>query len=657
MPGCVAHTTITPHGYSAAMGRSSLLVAAAAALLVALLAWPLLHAPVVAPPAAPTHGEDHAPGPPTGATTTQGANGPTAPAPRLDAAPPAAASQGVPLRVRLRGLHPAAPWTAPLRLDLDGRDGDGASLEHDAAGTPDGDGVVTFQVPGWIATATAQQGRLTARDDHYQDVARHWRGPPDTTQELLVDVQVVATLLGRVVDGRGQPVEAARVTAYAHRDGQPAGGAVGRTNSGPDGTFRLMAPPDTTTFVLVAPMRASRRADTGDLRDDLLPTGLVTTTTVGQPRQLGDLVLAQAAQLSGTVQWQDGGVIPFARVRVLPQAGQRFTLDERAVVQRLADGRLAPLAAIDAGDDGRFTLPALAGAAVEVAVTQLPTARLLGSFTLPAVAPQQLSFVLPRALRLRATDGGRAVPHARLQIADWEIVGSDASGVFELVTTRALQVRASHRQLRSPWLDVPASAAGTTVDLAMTAARTEVSVEFDGDFRVRNTVITWRRDDGQDGREHLLRDDRGGPFQLFLDPGRYTLTAGPGGGERNGVFLLPQSRDVEVGLDPIALRLPAVFGGSFTVMATDGAGTWLGGDSRLFDPHGADLSAPFRVRDATDGRAGRPGELLADGVNVFTGILPPGEYELVGDFGSHGAQRQRFTIKPREVTEVRLRLP
>lgn len=646
------------------MGRSSL-VAAAAALLAALLVWQLLTEPAAAPPAAPTAG------PPAAIASPAEASPPRAPLPatlRAEATPPPAATTGRQLRVQLHGLHPTALWTVPLQLDLDGRGEDGGRLEHRAAAHPDGQGLAAFALPDWIATATEQQGRLSAVDPHYRELAQHWRGRPETTQALLVDVQVVATLRGRVVDGRGQPVEAARVTAYAHRDGQPAGGALGRTSSGPDGTFRLTAPPDTTLFVLVAPMRASRAsrvtiadegrtADTGDLRDDLLPTGLVTTTTFGQPRQLGDLVVAEAAQLSGTVQWQDGGVIPFARVQVLPRAGPRFTLDERAVVQRLADGRLAPLAAVDADDDGRFTLPALAGAAVEVAVTQLPTARLLGSFTLPAVAPQQLSFVLPRALRLRATDGGRAVPHARLQIADWEIVGSDASGVFELVTTRALQVRASHRQLRSPWLDVPASAAGTTVDLAMAAARTEVSIEFVGDLRVRNTVITWRRDDGQNGREHLLRDDRGGPFQLFLDPGHYTLTAGPGGGERNGVFLLPQSRDVEVGLDPIALRLPASFGGSFTVMATDGAGTWVGGDSRLFDPHGADLSAPFRVRDGADGREGRPGELLADGVNVFTGILPPGEYELVGDFGAHGAQRQRFTIKPREVTEVRLRLP
>jgi hypothetical protein len=38
-------------------------------------------------------------------------------------------------------------------------------------------------------------------------------------------------------------------------------------------------------------------------------------------------------------------------------------------------------------------------------------------------------------------------------------------------------------------------------------------------------------------------------------------------------------------------------------------------------------------------------------------VLPPGDYELQLDFPEHGAQRTRITIKPREVTEVRIRLP
>jgi hypothetical protein len=47
----------------------------------------------------------------------------------------------------------------------------------------------------------------------------------------------------------------------------------------------------------------------------------------------------------------------------------------------------------------------------------------------------------------------------------------------------------------------------------------------------------------------------------------------------------------------------------------------------------------------------------ADGTSVCTKVLPPGEYELLCDFGEYGAVRERFRITPREVTEVRVRLP
>jgi hypothetical protein len=256
---------------------------------------------------------------------------------------------------------------------------------------------------------------------------------------------------------------------------------------------------------------------------------------------------------------------------------------------------------------------------------------------------------------LRPLDGDAAVTQATLEIAGDRALSSGANSEFRLVLGTTLRVRASRARLRSPWREIGPTDAGTTIDLPLQAALTEVSIEFEGDFRVRNTIITWRRDDGLQGREHLLRDDRPGAFQVFLEPGTYHLSAGPGGGERNGFFLLPSERDVDVGAEPVSLRLPAIFGGTFTVMATDSSGVHVAGTCELRDRAGTDCTATFRLENG--GPSGRAGELLAGGTNSFNRVVAPGDYELLCDFGAHGAHRAVVTIKPREVSEVRIRLP
>ena len=133
-----------------------------------------------------------------------------------------------------------------------------------------------------------------------------------------------------------------------------------------------------------------------------------------------------------------------------------------------------------------------------------------------------------------------------------------------------------------------------------------------------------------------------------------TSSAGPGGGERNGMYLLPIERDIDVGAAKVELRLPAAFGGTFTFSATDSSGLHVAGTCRVLAADGSERNERFLVRGV---RQGEPGELLGGGVNEFTSILAPGDYELQLDFPEHGARRTRMTIKPREVTEVRVRLP
>jgi hypothetical protein len=274
-----------------------------------------------------------------------------------------------------------------------------------------------------------------------------------------------------------------------------------------------------------------------------------------------------------------------------------------------------------------------------------------------ANAGEHVLFELPRPVRLRVTERGTPVPSARLQTEGWMPLKANPEGHLDAVLLKALRVRGVHEAARSAWRSVPVTAAGTTIDLEVTRELTPVAIEFDGDSRVRNTSIHWRRSDGVEGREHLMRDDRPGAFELFLEPGRYHLTAGPGGGERNGTFLLPVERDVDVGAVRIELRLPAAFGGLFTLSATNSSGLHVAGRCEVFGADGRECNASFLMRGTSDNLIGLPGDVIQGGVNECTNVLPPGDYELRLDFPEHGAQRTRMTIKSREVTEVRVRLP
>jgi hypothetical protein len=594
-----------------------------------------------------------------------------APAPASDSN---TTTKGLQLRVRLRGLHAKAPWTAPLRLSLDGRDEPRDQwLSFRDQRAPGADGLATFAVPDWCADAARQKGRLEARDPNYQMLQQRWDGAPDLAHELVVDVQVVGALTGRVLDHAGQPVAPARVVAFALRDGQPADTALATVNTREDGSYRLPAPPETPLWLVAVPMeRPVGRMletedggvpDSGALRVDLLPAATTATARIGEPTTVLDFVLAPASRITGSVKWVDGEAIVGAMLLAAANGAKRLPLQivsgvtNGAFVERDASGRLFAGTAAVTDEHGEFELPGIAGATFEVRLLSLARTSAPTYFrprpVQQAIAPQRVEFRLPRPVVLRALDGDTPVAQATLEIAGEPASGAITECRFVLATT--LRVRASRERLRSRWRDIGPADAGTTIDLPLQAALTEVSIEFDGDFRVRNTVVHWRRDDGVEGREHLMRDDRPGAFQVFLEPGLYHVSAGPGGGERNGVFLLPSERDVEVGAETVSLRLPALFGGTFTVMATDSGGLYVAGTCQLHDRAGADHTASFRLENG--GNNGRNGELLGGGTNTFTRVLPPGDYELMCDFGAHGAHREIVTIKPRETTDVRIRLP
>lgn len=576
------------------------------------------------------------------------------------------------LRVWLRGLHAAAPWTTPLRVEIDGHDDRQARRNTELLAPVAADGAAIITLPEWFPSAAQRRVLLEARDPNYRPLHHRIGDLHASGQAIAVDVQVIAAFVGRVVDAARAGVPAARVVAYVLRNGQPVDGEVGTTNCRADGTFLLQAPPGVPLFLLAVPMHqaaGTRRAigndgailDHGRMRADLLPAATTATGFVGAPVALPDIELPAAARITGRVRWQDGEGLADVVVQAMPLGGTRLSLSGSTFVQWHASGTLVPAATTTSDGAGGFALPAVPGTASIVEAQSLGSA--LDHGVLPAplrqsvVAPQEVEFVLPRPVRLRVEGGDPAAEPGVVEVDGGGRHGVDRSGGLLLVPTQPVRVRAVREQHRSPWRSIGPGDSGGTVALPLAAGLIEVALDFDGDFRVRNTIVHWRRDDDATGSEHLLRDDGGGAFRIFLEPGRYRLRAGPGGGERNGAFLLPVERDLEVGAERVELLLPAAFGGSFTVMATNRAGLWVGGRCQLVAASGELVPVRFRVQERGDRTTGGDGELLPEGTNVCTSVLPAGDYELLCDFGEQGALRHQFRIRPREVTEVRLRLP
>ncbi|MBL8738603.1 MAG: hypothetical protein JNL12_19400 [Planctomycetes bacterium] len=576
------------------------------------------------------------------------------------------------LRVRLRGLHPDAPWTMPLTCYVRGTDratGRYVGVQLDAAVAADGTAI--FLLPAW-APADLSNGRLAAQDPNYRPLSDTFGPGLDLAQERVVDVQVAARLAGRVVDAAGTAIAAARVTAYTLRDHEPLDGEVAHTNTRADGTWEFQVLTGTPLFVMAVAMNpaaeASRAAerdlevpDDMTVRSDLLPASTTVVGSVGAPKRVPDLVLSAAAALHGEVRWVDGEPLPGVWVQALPRGGRTLELFHSTFVQRHPDGTLSPSAQAQTDSSGRFVLPASPGAALDVQLVNLgqrPSHHLVQqTVVLPAVQGQPVLFQLPRPVLVRAVAAGVVVPGSLIEADTWRRSFAESDGELSLVPNGQARVRAGHEGRRSAWRALGPDDAGTTVDLELVPVATEVRLEFTGDVRVRNTTLQWRRDDGQAGRERLLRDDRAGPFRLFLEPGRYRLIASALGGEHNGMFLLPCERDVEVGSLPIDLQLPAAFGGTFTVAATDANGGLVGGRCTVRDAAGRDWTGTFASVRAGHLDSGAPGELLHGVANRHERILPPGDYELLLEFEGQAPLHRHVTVRLREVVEVTLRLP
>ncbi|MEO6593692.1 MAG: carboxypeptidase-like regulatory domain-containing protein [Planctomycetota bacterium] len=555
------------------------------------------------------------------------------------------------LRVCLRGLHPSLPWTTALHLRCEGHDGQRTErLVHEANAEPNR-GNATFDLPSWVTTSL-DDGAIDAADPNYLPLHHRWEGALDLSRVLWLDVQVSAAFEGRVVDQRGGPVRGASVAAFRLQAGTPVDGWIHETTTDESGRYTLVVPTATSLCLLATP---KWRVDPSGTYQ-LLPVRKDAVSGAGMATKLDDLVLPDAAMLTGIVRWSDGRPVDAARVWVLPRGGVMLTIgSECGQMQR--DGSLSPRTSTFTAEDGTFELPAVPGADVDVALATLLQAEVVGDWlTHQATAPQHIEITVPGPLKLRAVQNGAPVAHAKIDIEGLQPETTDESGEVLLVTTLPkLRVRATAGAVQSAWTEVTTTAPHT-IDLELAPVQGELAIEFEGEVPVRNVHFTWTRDGGDGGRQSLERSDSK-PFRLHLQPGRYRLRIAAAG-DRSGLFLLPIERDVDVSTVPQSLTLQARYGGRFTVHATDGSGFYVRGTCRVLDAAGTDRTSRFVTHNADrSGNVGNPGELMEGGPNEHSENLVAGEYLLEFDFPDHGTQQQRVTIRPREIVEVRIRLP
>ncbi|MBK8095572.1 MAG: hypothetical protein IPK26_00585 [Planctomycetes bacterium] len=572
--------------------------------------------------------------------------------------------------VLLRGLHAEAPFADRVHFDLEARL-EGTWVEAEDAQVPDRDGRIAFALPEWLATAQFHRLRIRCDATDYRDFDLRFDEPPDWRRELVIDVQVIARLTGRVLGPAREPIQAARIVAFAFDKGIPVDRKLGETTTARDGTFVLRAPPEVRLLLLAVPMQEARLsgalltgregaiADCGNVRDDLLPGSVETTGRIGAVTAVPDIVLAAATPIRGHVRWTDGRPVPKALVGSQLTATGTFVISDTVAVQRLAGERLAATAVVETDDRGFFVLPGLAGADFRVAVSAVAGHLMPGEWPFANVRPPQLAEVrVPLPVRLLVTQAGVPVPRARVEFPGIEARTEADGAVAVIVTEPEPPVVAHASRLRSATRTLTSADAGREVELRLDQPMAELAIEFKGDHRVRNAFFRWQQLDGDEhGGHHGMRDDSSGPFRLLLPPGGYRLQVGPAGGERNGLFLLPQEHVVQVPATGQRLTLQAAFGGHLHVHVTDHRGVHVAGSCRLFGPDGQEIFERFVVRNG-DGTAtnGLPGELLPGGVNEFGAVLPPGRYDLQFDLGTFGMRREQVTIAARETADLRLRL-
>lgn len=566
------------------------------------------------------------------------------------------------LKVHLHGLHRDAPWTTKLQIQLSDRGRRRVFGEFKGSAAVRKNGRCDLPLPSWWQPGIRVKLRIQGQNQGYRDLAHRKLGNLPFVDMLMLDVQPVAELNGKVTDSRGEPIANARVSAFAMQVGQPFGKAVGSAGTNENGDYLLSAPPDIPLMIIATAMQASAMrwrgaagiTDNGQFRGDVLPANLPAQLAINHPGTECNFTLADAAQVTGVVQWTDLEPVRGARVRFVGREGNKLELSPAATMIWQQDGTMVATGIVNVDRFGRFTIPASPGELLDLRVVDANDTLIVGELMLySVVAPIEQIITVPYPVTLRAVHQGQLVPYARMLMHGRPPQRAQADGTLRALITTNAMVRAEQGALRSPWQSISSSQLQQTIDFDMANELAALHVEFESELPVRNAAFHWKCDDGRELTERLHRGDNSGPFEMWLEPGNYELHVGPTAGERNGTFLLPITRKFHIRQmsatgSAMQLNLQAKFGGKFVLQVLGKNSQYLGGKILARSASGKE-----RVLQMTGD--GKPGTFAAE-LTTCQDNLPPGPYELVIDLGAQGVHTRYVTIKLLETTPVALRL-
>lgn len=559
------------------------------------------------------------------------------------------------LRVRLRGLHPDAPWTTPLRLDLGAQGATQEFLKHAAEATVDAEGLATFALPSWWSTAAVFRVGVEADDERYQSFYRRLPTAIDPSVEASIDVVAMGLLEGRVVDSASQGVPRARISVFDVQGTVPVDRESVNCECDAAGVFRVLVP-------LEAPVCIVARDAEGH---DRLPASTRVLARGREPTRVADLRLADGVRAHGTLRWEDGAPIAGATLRLRASgtelhAGGDWGSEGSGTPIEVDDGRVRSASARTL-ENGSFVFTLPDTDPVVVKVSRLYGSRLCGTFEQTLRAGTEAVLTLPRPVTLQPTQEG-APCTAQFEFDDRQPGETERHPGSVVMLARRVAVRAVEKSLCSAWTDLDPSHAGTTVALELAQQRTEVSLAID---RVEEVKLVRTECTDERGRHSAQRWNRRDPIALHLEPGRWQLAievwCGPPEWAQQPLVV---DRTIDVGTAPLRLEVPLERGGTFTVTASGRVGRFASGTFRVLDATGRDRSAAFTVHwiserpshSAAALWSRRVGELVPRGTNEFGGVLREGTYDLLFDFVGYGKHRERVTIRAGETTEVKLRL-
>jgi hypothetical protein len=559
------------------------------------------------------------------------------------------------LRCRLDGLHPDAPWTATVRVQL---------IAHDLAAhrwrtldehrAPDADGVVALALPPWVADAEQLTFEFSAIDPLYKPFtvstdAGHFAdsllaGP----EPFALRVQAVAVVHGRVADGDGKPVADAEVTAGPNESEVRGWPQLASTKTDEAGRYRL-----------ALPFAGEVRLVAADRRGDLVPAAAASVVQFGD-HEFAPLVLRPRGLVTGVLVDADGQ----------PCAGCVVSLADDPPVAAPVAGCASCSDSCTTAADGRFRLRGEPGRLARVCFTPSPFAPLVGEFVRRVRPPADVVLVLEvRRMHVDVRADGRPV-EATVDSDDYRAIGgcrrTDARGAIDLQlasgTACTLIVSAAGRAV---WRRT--FAAGETVpptlvvELAPAPKLHTMTIALDGaplPRYVRCQLQPRDADGAAPGTDFdpYVRDVlevRDGRVRLPVPSGRQRMTLGAAAFDGVGRYLLTSEHELAIADADVELHVPCAYGGRLAIDVTDAHCVRPPGRARFArSPRGA--FAPAFAGVSGDAA---PGTLRTAAISETADVLPPGVYEVELDLGTGGVHRRTVAIRACETTKLRLSLP